>query len=389
MIDSPWLYVAVILLCAGLFPFLEQRLAWRIFKVLPSIVLTYLLVTALSVLGFWQLNPDIEASQKLLLSWLLPALMFLLLVSCDFKAILALGPRILAGFCCSVLSILLAITLIFSVMKSVLPSDAWQTFASVGGGWIGGTANLVGVSQALQSSPNALSNALLMDALCYSVWVLVLFASVPLQAAFNRKTKASAMADHILAKHGHLTNQEKTAKPLDLGLVLLWLGVALLVGNAAHLLADTMPKSEVLTPSSWTLLIATLLGLLASYTPIRKLPGSMALASALLAIVVATIASKASFSGISTAPWFVLSGLMILALHGVLMAFAARLFHFDLSLCGISSLACVGGVASAPLLAVAYSPVLAPVGVLLAMLGYVLGTGGGLVLASLLKPLGL
>lgn len=389
MIDSAWAYVAVIALCAGIFPFLEQRLAWRVFNVLPSIVLTYLFVTGLSVLNIWQLSPEVEASQKLILTWLLPALMFLLLVSCDFKAILALGPRILAGFACAVLSIIISMISIFWLMHTLLPISAWQTFASVGGGWIGGTANLVGVSQALQASPDALSNALLTDALCYSMWVLVLFASVPLQAKFNLFTKADAMAEQIAKNHKADASAANNAKPLDIGLVLFWLGIALLVGNAAHVLADYMPKSEVLTASSWSLLLATALGLFASYTPLRKLTGSMTLASALLAVVVATIASKASFTGLSTAPLFVLTGLMVLVMHGILMIIAARIFRFDLALCGISSLACVGGVASAPLLAVAYSPVLAPVGVLLAMLGYLLGTGGGLLLASILKPIGL
>lgn len=389
MIDSSWSYIAAVLLCAGFFPFLEKRLPWRIFNILPSIVLTYLMVTALSVLGFWQINPDIEASQKLILSWLLPALMFLLLVSCDFKAILALGPRILAGFGCAVISILFAITLIFFLMKNILPGDAWQTFSSISGGWIGGTANLVAVSQALQASPNALSNALLIDALCYSVWVLVLFASVPLQHKFNQASKATAMADQIATWHANKTEDTYVQPPLDIGLALLWLGVALAISNAASGITAYMPKSEVLTDSSWTLLLVTLFGVLASYTPLRKLSGSMTLASALLAVVVATIASKASFSGISSAPLFLLAGMLILLLHGLLMILAARLFRFDLALCGISSLACVGGVATTPLLAAAYSPVLAPVGVLLAMLGYALGTGSGLLVANFLKPLGL
>lgn len=388
MIDSAWTYLSALLICAGLWPFLENRKSWRIFSVLPSIVLTYLMVTALSVLGFWQHNAEIEASQKLILGWLLPALMFLLLVSCDFKAILALGPRILAGFSFAVLSILFAIIVVYWLMQRFLPDDAWQTFASVGGGWIGGTANLVAVSQALQSSPNALSNALLVDALCYSVWVLVLFASVPLQKKFNSANKAHAMADQI-AEHNSLKITEPSAqKPLDLGLALLWLGIAFVAGNIAHSIATYLPKSDILSTSSWTLLLVTLLGLMASYTPLRKLSGSMTLASALLAIVVATIASKANFSGISTAPLFLLCGMMILALHGLIMILSARFFRFDLALCGISSLACVGGVATAPLLAAAYSPVLAPVGVLLAMLGYALGTGGGLLLASIFRLMG-
>lgn len=389
MIDSSWTYLSAILLCAGVWPFLEQRTSWRIFKLLPSIVLTYLMVTALSVLGVWQHNAEIDASQKLILGWLLPALMFLLLVNCDFKAILALGPRILAGFTCALLSILVAIIAVYWMMKGILPNDAWQTFASVGGGWIGGTANLVAVSQALDASPNALSNALLVDALCYSMWVLVLFASVPLQYKFNQSSKSVSMAEQIVARHTKNTSDESTPKSMDIGLSLLLLGAALLIGNVSSELAAYMPKSEVLTASSWTLLLATLFGLLASYTPLRKLSGTMTLASALLAVVVATIASKANFSGMSSAPLFLVSGLMILILHGFMMILAARLFRFDLALCGISSLACVGGVATTPLLAAAYSPVLAPVGVLLAMLGYALGTGGGLLIASILKPIGL
>ena len=389
MIDSSWAYLSVLLLCAGFWPFLEDRKSWRIFSVLPSIVLTYLMVTALSVLGVWQHNAEIEASQKLILGWLLPALMFLLLVNCDFKAIVALGPRILAGFTCALLSIVAAIIAVYWLMQSFLPSDAWQTFASVGGGWIGGTANLVAVSQALDASPNALSNALLVDALCYSMWVLVLFASVPLQYKFNQASKSVSIAEQIAARHTKNTSDVSTPKPMDIGLSLLLLGVALLIGNLSSELTAYMPKSEVLTASSWTLLLATLFGLLASYTPLRKLSGTMTLASALLAVVVATIASKANFSGMSSAPLFLVSGLMILILHGFMMVLAARLFRFDLALCGISSLACVGGVATTPLLAAAYSPVLAPVGVLLAMLGYALGTGGGLLIASILKPIGL
>lgn len=388
MIESSWAFVTAIVLCAGLFPFLEQRVSWRIFNVLPSIVMTYLLVTALSVLGFWQITEDIAASQKLVLSWLLPSLMFLLLVSCDLRAIIALGPRILAGFTCALLSIFIAIIAVFWMMRSFLPEDAWQTFASVGGGWIGGTANLVAVSQALQSSPNALSNALLIDALCYSAWVLVLFASVPLQLKFNRMNKAVAMADQIASHQNVKIIDDSGKKPLDIGLALLWLGIALSMGFAANELAAYMPKSEVMSASSWTLLLVTVFGLTASFTPLRKLSGSMTLASALLALVVATIASKGNFSGISTAPLFLLSGMLILILHGFMMVLAARLFRFDLALCGISSLACVGGVATTPLLASAYSPMLAPVGVLLAMLGYALGTGGGLLLASIFRSMG-
>lgn len=383
MIESPWAYAAVLLLCAGLFPFLEKSRSWRVFAVLPPIVLTYLLVTGLSVAGLWHGNEAIESSRKLILQWLLPALMFLLLVNCDIKAILALGPRILLGFLCATASILLAMVIVYAAMRGVLPAGAGITMASVGGGWIGGTANMVAVSQALAASPDAVANALLMDALCYSVWVLVLFSSVPMQKRFNRRMGVTALAERMAP-----SAEIKSSSVLDTGTILLWLGMGLLVGKGANALAALMPESEVLSQSSWTMLLATAFGVAASLTPLRRVAGSMPISSALLAVVVAALASGATFSGLTSAPLFILAGFLVLGLHGILMVLAARLFRFDLALCGIASLANVGGVASAPLLAAAYAPVLAPLGVLLAMLGYLLGTGGGLLLASIFRSMG-
>ena len=86
---------------------------------------------------------------------------------------------------------------------------------------------------------------------------------------------------------------------------------------------------------------------------------------------------------------YLLCGLTIIVLHAVLLVLAARLFHFDLYLCGIASLAHIGGVAATPLLAASYARSLVPVGILLALLGYILGTGFGLLMASILSRLAL
>ncbi|WP_297800613.1 DUF819 family protein [Arenimonas sp. GDDSR-1] len=385
MIQSAWAYVGLLLLCAGLFPFLEKRMAWRIFRVLPPIVLTYLAVTALSVAGFWQADAEMAAARKQILDWLLPALMFLLLVNCDMKAILALGPRILLGFACAAVSILLAFLAVFALLRGWLPADSWQVLSSVSGGWIGGTANMVAVSQAVGIRPESMANALITDALCYAVWVLVLFASVPLQTRFNQRNRSVVMADMLASS---VRTGDDAGRPPDSGLVLIWLGLGLLVGNASHAMAAALPASPVLSTGSWTMMLATGLGLAASFTPLRRLAGSMAVSNALLAVVVAALASGADFSGMGQAPLYILCGFLVLGIHALLMLAAARLFKFDLALCGIASLANIGGVASAPLLAATYSPVLAPVGVLLAMLGYLLGTGGGLLLARIFQMMG-
>lgn len=381
MIETVWPYLAVVLLAAGLFPSLENRYRWRLFAVLPPIVLTYLLVTALAVGGLWRGSEEIRTAQQTLTTHLLPGLLFLLMVSCDLRAILKLGPRVLAVFTCAMATILLAIVLTYLMFRSVLPADGWKMLAALSATWVGGSANLVAVKQVIDLPESALSPVLLADALCYSVWVIVLFSSAAFAPAFDRWTRADTRP------HPEVDAVLPATAPTEPGTALLWLGLALLVGLGARVLAGLMPVSTMLTPVSWTVLFATAAGLVVARTPMARLPGPVPVASALLACLVAVLGSQSSFSGLASAPLFVLCGFCVLAIHVVLLALAARLFRFDLHLCGIASLAQIGGAASAPLLAATYSKALVPVAVLLAMLGLVLGTGIGLMMARVLSLL--
>jgi uncharacterized membrane protein len=380
MIETVWPYLAVLLLAAGLFPTLEQRLRWRLFAVLPPIVLTYLFVTALAVAGLWQATPAIQSAQKLLMAQLLPALLFLLMVGCDLRAILALGPRMLAVFAGAMASILAAIVLVYLLFRHVLPGDGWKMLAALSATWTGGSANLVAVKQSIGLPDNLLPSVLLADALCYSVWVVVLFSAARFAPAFDRWTRADARPSLPVPPL-------KATGVVDPGSVLLWLGLALLVGNAASAVAAQLPVNGLLTTTAWTVLLATLAGLLLARTPAARSPVPAPLASALLAALVAVLASQSSFAGLASAPLFVAAGFCVLALHIVLLALLARLFRFDLYACGIASLAQIGGVATAPVLAASYSRALVPAAVLLATLGLVLGTGVGLSMAGLLSAL--
>ena len=380
MIQSLWPFLAVILLCAGIFPALEKAYGWRVFNVIPPIVFTYLIVTALAVAGLWQSSSEgIRGAQQAVTGQLLPAMLFLLLATCDLRAVFALGPRMLATFLTATASICAAFLLVFLALRALLPEGGWMVLAAVNGSWVGGTANLIAVKQAIGMPDTALSQALLMDTVCYSLWVATLFSAAPLAAAFNRWSGAPALPvpkAQAIATGG--------AAP---GTIVLWLGIGLAVSLGAAELAGLLPTTRVLSATSWKLLIATATGLIVAQSPLTRVPGSYPLASGLLYVLVAVMASQSSFFGLLTVPLFVLAGLLVLALHAALMALAARTFHFDLALCSVSSLANIGGVASAPLLAAYYSPLLVPVGVLLAMLGYVLGTGAGLLMASILSRL--
>lgn len=386
MIRTVWPYLALMLLAAGLFPALERRYRWRLFALLPPIVLTYLVVMLLAVLGLWQRTDEIRAAQSLLIAQLLPALLFLLMTGCDLRAILALGPRLLAVFACAMGSILLAIVLCFLLFRYALPADGWQMLAALSATWTGGSANLLAVQQSIGLSDSSLSPVLLADALSYSLWVVVLFASAPLAGAFNRWSGARAATESVASDPAPSTASE-TPAAAGAGEILCWLGLALLVAAAAQALAPLLPAGGFLTQTSWALLLATVAGLATAPTPLARLPGAAALGGALLAGVVAVLGSQSNFAGIAAAPLFVLCGLSVLAVHAVLLAGAAKLFRFDLHLCGIASLAQIGGVASAPLLAATYSTALVPAAVLMAMLGLVLGTGIGLSMATLLSAL--
>jgi uncharacterized membrane protein len=383
MIESPAAFVALLLLLAGVFPTVAARYPARVFEVLPPIVLSYAASTALSMAGCWRSTPEIDAVRSAILTHLLPALVFLLLVRCDLRAVMALGPRILLAAFCSTVSILAGIVVAWMLWRWWLPADGWRVLASIGATWIGGTANLVAVSRAIDAEPDVVSLALLTDTICYTAWVLFLFASVPFARRFNQWAGATPADD--VSGHAHPAAATGRLVPGD---VLVWLGIGLVVGTLAAAAAQRMPPVASFTPTSWTLILATAAGCAAALTPLARLPGSDSVASALLAVVIVTMASQANVAGLGRAPVFVAAGFTVLAFHAAAMVAAAKLLRLDLGLCSVASLANVGGVGSAPILAAAHSRALVPVGILLGLLGYVVGTAAGLGLAALLPTLG-
>ena len=74
-----------------------------------------------------------------------------------------------------------------------------------------------------------------------------------------------------------------------------------------------------------------------------------------------------------------------MAIHVILLLLVAWLIRAPFFFVAVGSQANVGGAASAPIVASAFSPSLAPVGVLMAVLGYALGTYGAIICAFLMR----
>ena len=139
--------------------------------------------------------------------------------------------------------------------------------------------------------------------------------------------------------------------------------------------------------ATWTVLLITVLGVVLAMTPLGRLKGMEEISNVLLYIVIALIASRADLSAMGNAPAWLLAGVIILAVHVGIMVILAKLLRLDIFTCAVASLANIGGTATAPVLAGTYSSALVPVGVIMALLGYVVGTGGGLLVAQIMSAM--
>ena len=131
-----------------------------------------------------------------------------------------------------------------------------------------------------------------------------------------------------------------------------------------------------------------MLGIVFALTPFGKIKGTEEIANVMLYIVIALIASRADLGAVGNAPIWLLAGFVILLIHVAIMIALAKILKLDIFTCSVASLANIGGTATAPVLAGAYSNALVPVGIMMALLGYVIGTGGGLVVANLMSIFG-
>jgi uncharacterized membrane protein len=241
---------------------------------------------------------------------------------------------------------------------------------------------MVAVQLALDVPDASMGYTLLIDSIDYAMWVMFLLALVPHAKRFNRWVKADSQ---ILEKIGANIELEDEQRPVNVGGLLILLASALLMSALAQSAALNLPTSSYFTPTAWTVLIVTLAGVIGALTPLGKIAGASQLSMLMLYLIIALIASRANFAELTQAPIYIILGLVILAIHALIMVVMAKWLKLDLFTCGVASLANIGGVASAPILAASYSKALIPVGVLMAMVGYIIGTGGGLLVGKMLS----
>jgi uncharacterized membrane protein len=391
MIQDGFLYIAALIFIAAILIFLPRLLkgkaAQAFFKFAPPIVLLYLGLMLLCTFRLWDLEATAEAYSALK-NPLLYAMLFLMLLRCDLKKIIKLGPKMLIGFFSATVSIGLGFVISYGIMHSALGEGAWKALGALCGSWMGGGGNMLAIQAALHVDEATMAYALVMDSICATLYVMFLLWAIGFSKKFNAWTKADT---RTIDEVGLALEQEAKAntRPLLWQNIMILAGSGLLVSAVSQILGTWINGAlPFFDKATWTVLIVTLLGVLLALTPFGKIKGTEEISNVLLYIVIALIASRADLASIGNAPVWLLTGLMILVIHIGLMLLLAKLLKLDIFTCAVASLANIGGTATAPVLAGTYSSALVPVGIVMALLGYVVGTGGGLLVAQLMRIFG-
>ena len=385
MISHPLLIVIVLVTIEALVLGMSRHeRTKRYFELLPAVFWIYFLPMLAATCGLIATKSPVYG---LITTWLLPASLVLLLLPVDMKAILRLGPTALAMFFIGAAGIIAGAVLSFALFKPLIGGQFWSGFGALSASWTGGSANMIAVKEALAVPDAVFAPMVIVDTVVPYLWMGFMIAMVGLQPAFDRWNRSDrTLLDHFgeqAVQHLATCGSRRTAAG-----ILLSLAVAFAGGGAAHLVARQLPQlGDVVTTYTWTIMVVSLIGILLSFSPLRRLERSGASRTGydLLYFVLTAIGAKASVASIGSALVLIAAGLLIVAVHAVVLLAGARLLRAPLFLVAAASQANIGGVASAPLVAEVYHPGLASVGLLLAILGNIVGTWLGIVCAQLCR----
>lgn len=389
MITNGFTYMAVLLFMAAVLVTMEKTskggLA-KFFKYVPPVVLCYLIAMLLCTLQVWDMA-ETKPAYNALKNNLTYAMIFAMLLRCDIRKVLKLGPKMLIGFFCATFTIIIGFVVSFAIMKGVIGPDAWKGLGALCGSWIGGSGNMVAVQAALSISEADMGYALVIDSIDYSLWVMFLLWAIQLAPKFNKWTKSNTAAlDEVSAR---LEEEAKmNTKPITFQSLILLIGCSFVVSSiATNIGGELFSITGLFDRATWIVLFVTAVALIAAVTPLGKVAGSGEVSNLLLYSVIGLLASRASLLELGDAPAWIVTGFMILAIHMVLMIVICKLLKLDLFTAGVASLANIGGTASAPVLAGSYSGSLVPVGILMALMGYVVGTPLAVICANLMQKI--
>ena len=362
----------------------------RFYGYVPAILMCYMLPAIYNTVGL--IDGGISGLYPMARDYLLPASLVLFCIAMDIGAILRLGPKAVIMFLTGTAGVMLGAVVAFTAMGVIHPpsvaGETWRGMTTIAGSWIGGGANQAAMKEVFAVDANLFGQFVAVDVIVAYIWMAVLLYLAPRAQAFDRWTGADTSAIEDLKQRIASYQAEHSRIPTMSDLMMIF-AVGIGLTGLAHLLAEPLVGWIQSLPASWRLqdysldsrffwlvVLATTFGVALSFTRARRLEGVGAsnVGSVLLYILIATIGMQMDLKSLVDRPMLLLLGLIWISVHAALMLGVAKLIRAPLFFMAVGSQANIGGAASAPVVATAFHPALAPVGVLLAVMGYALGT---------------
>jgi uncharacterized membrane protein len=388
--EAVLLGVLVIILGAVFYTSQSKHLMLKKFYTfVPALLLCYFLPSLLNSFGL----VDEKASNNLYFvasRFLLPASLVLLTIGADFKRIVKLGPKAAILFFTGTLGIVIGGPIALLVFGAISPdfaaSDIWRGMTTVAGSWIGGSANQAAMKEVFAVEGDLFSIMVTVDIIVANIWMAVLL----IMAGNAKEIDAKIGADTRPIEELKVTVeafQKRHSRIPSLHELIYMLAIGFGAVGVAHFGSDLiapfiennypgLARYSLTSGFFWLVVIATTIGLSLSFTRLKTLEGAGAskIGSVFIYMLVATIGLHMDITAIVDNFQLFLIGFIWMAVHAILLLVVARLIKAPLFYMAVGSQANVGGAASAPVVAAAFHPSLAPVGVLLAVVGYGLGT---------------
>lgn len=378
----------------------------RFYTLFPPLLLCYF-VPAILV---WPLGLIADPGDNLYFvasRFLLPAALILLCINIDFKGLIRLGPKALIMFFTATAGIVIGgpIAILFTKFVTpglidIDPDDLWKGMSTIAGSWIGGGANQTAMKEIFDVSDSIFSSMVVVDIIVANIWMAFLLYGAGITKRIDRWLKADVTEIEKLKKSLDEYRASVESIPTFTQMFIL---LGLTFGGVAisHAMADgivpwmarhgdwleSMKLQSLLSSFFWLIVIATTIGLALSFTPFRRYEGYGASkwGSVFIYILVATIGMKMNFQEIFQNAGLFLLGIVWMLVHIILLILVAKWIKAPFFFVAVGSQANVGGAASAPVVASAFSPSLSAVGVIMAVIGYAMGTYFAIVSAFLMQ----
>ena len=373
----------------------SNRPFWKKFyKYVPALVLCYFVPSLLNSFGI--VNGDDPELYFVASRYLLPASLVLFTLSIDLKVFLKLGTKANIMMFTATIGIIIggpiSVWIVSQFAPDIVggegPDAVWRGLATLAGDWIGGGANQAAMKEVFEVSDDLFSAMITVSVIIYGFWMAFLLYGAGITERIDKYLKADTTAiEHV--KERMEKYQAENLRVSSFNDLFKIIAVAFGVVAVAHLAADTfapflknnfpiLQKFSVTSGFFWVVVISTTGGLLLSFTKLRNLEGAGAskIGSVFLYVLVGVLGLKMNILAIFDNPGLLLVGTIWILIHIIILLVVGKLIKAPFFFIAVGSQANIGGAASAPIVAAAFHPSLAPVGVLLAVLGYAIGTYG-------------